>query len=121
RILQLLPLNEMASGHYSPYSAMSAMAIDPIYIRVQDVAEFIANGGEGSLDEDDRARLAHARAAEKVEYATLRPVKHRALCAAFERFIEEEWPGDSARAEDFRSYCSTESWWLEDYALFRAI
>ncbi len=29
QILQLLPLNEMASGYQSPYSAMSAMAIDP--------------------------------------------------------------------------------------------
>src|SRR5205085_1466782 len=32
RIVQLLPLNEMASGQQSPYSAMSAMAIDPIFI-----------------------------------------------------------------------------------------
>jgi 4-alpha-glucanotransferase len=30
--LQLLPINEMAEGQNSPYSAMSAMAIDPIYI-----------------------------------------------------------------------------------------
>src|SRR5438067_7210889 len=30
RVLQLLPLNEMASGQQSPYSAISAMAIDPI-------------------------------------------------------------------------------------------
>ena len=59
-ILQLLPLNEMASGHQSPYSAMSAMAIDPIYIRVPDVPQFAAGGGEASLSEEDRERLAHA-------------------------------------------------------------
>ena len=34
RVLQLLPLNEMAPGQQSPYSAISAMAIDPIFIRV---------------------------------------------------------------------------------------
>ena len=34
RVLQLLPINEMATGQQSPYSALSAMAIDPIYIRV---------------------------------------------------------------------------------------
>ena len=30
--VQLLPINEMADGQNSPYSAMSAMAIDPIFI-----------------------------------------------------------------------------------------
>ena len=30
--LQLLPINEMAPGQQSPYSAISAMAIDPIFI-----------------------------------------------------------------------------------------
>ncbi len=34
RVLQLLPINEMAPAQQSPYSAISAMAIDPIYIDV---------------------------------------------------------------------------------------
>ena len=34
RVLQLLPLNEMAAGEQSPYSAISAMAIDPDLHRV---------------------------------------------------------------------------------------
>ena len=37
RVLQLLPINEMAPGQQSPYSAISAMAIDPIYLSVPDV------------------------------------------------------------------------------------
>ena len=90
RILQLLPLNEMASGGQSPYSAMSAMAIDPIYICVADVEEFQAEGGEASLDAEDRERLAQARAATKVEYNLVRPVKHNALCASFDRFVDYE-------------------------------
>ena len=57
RVLQLLPLNEMAPGQQSPYSAISAMAIDPVYIRVADVPEFAAAGGERSLDRR-RARTA---------------------------------------------------------------
>ena len=36
RVLQLLPLNEMAPGQQSPYSAISAMAIDPIFITRAD-------------------------------------------------------------------------------------
>ena len=48
RVLQLLPLNEMAPGQQSPYSAISAMAIDPIYITVPSVPEFVALGGEAA-------------------------------------------------------------------------
>lgn len=121
RILQLLPLNEMASGHQSPYSAMSAMAIDPIYINVSAVPEFIASGGEASLDAEDRARLAEGRGAAQVAYAAIRPVKHHALCAAFERFLADEWTVGTARAAELRAYVEQESWWLVDYALFRAI
>jgi 4-alpha-glucanotransferase len=121
RILQLLPLNEMASGHQSPYSAMSAMAIDPIYIDVGSVAEFVANGGGEALQPDDRRLLALARASARVEYAEVRPIKHRALCAAFERFDVHERGAGTARAREFEQYTADESWWLDDYALFRAI
>ena len=34
RVLQLLPINEMPPGESSPYSALSAMAIDPQFITV---------------------------------------------------------------------------------------
>ena len=120
-ILQLLPLNEMAPGHQSPYSAMSAMAIDPIYINVAAVPESIANGGEASLDASDRASLTEARGAAHVAYAAVRRVKHHALCAAFERFVEHEWGSGSARAAALGAYVEQESWWLVDYALFRAL
>jgi 4-alpha-glucanotransferase len=121
RILQLLPLNEMASGHQSPYSAMSAMAIDPIYIDVSSVAEFIANSGLTSLPEDDRGRLEAARRSPRIEYGEVRRVKHHALCDAFERFTDCEWNAGTLRAMEFQQYVAEESWWLEDYALFRAI
>src|SRR5499427_6876384 len=57
RVLQLLPVNEMAPGQQSPYSAISAMAIDPIFIDVATIPEFVASGGEASLSPDDRAAL----------------------------------------------------------------
>lgn len=120
RILQLLPLNEMAPGNQSPYSAMSAMAIDPIYIGLADVEEFQAHGGEAALDAADRHALDEARRAERVQHESVRAIKHRALCLAFERFIERV-DTDSPRARCFRAYVEAEAWWLDDYALFRAI
>src|SRR5919109_3555212 len=44
--VQLLPVNEMQEGQSSPYSALSAMAIDPIFISLPDVEEFVEAGGE---------------------------------------------------------------------------
>src|SRR5947208_2617336 len=67
-VFQLLPLNEMAPGQNSPYSPISAMAIDPIYISVAGVAEFAGAGGDASLSDDERARLAVVRAAPRVDH-----------------------------------------------------
>ena len=46
RVLQLLPLNEMPLGGRSPYSALSAMAIDPQFIAMRAVEDFDAIGGD---------------------------------------------------------------------------
>ena len=51
--VQLLPVNEMEEGQSSPYSALSAMAIDPIFIAVGEMADFEAAGGIGALDAQD--------------------------------------------------------------------
>src|SRR5919197_5195220 len=59
--LQLLPLNEMAEGQYSPYSALSAMAIDPLFIAPPLVPDIEALGGEAALTGDERAALRDAR------------------------------------------------------------
>src|SRR5215210_1067413 len=72
RVLQLLPINEMAPGQQSPYSAISAMAIDPIYIHIPAVEDFAALGGENALSASDREALAAVRCAPRVEYARVR-------------------------------------------------
>ena len=120
RILQLLPLNEMAGGASSPYSALSAMAIDPIYISLPDVPDFMALGGLAALSVEECERLAFAQRSPRIEYEIIRPIKHRALRMAFERFVEGEWSTGSERADSLRDYVAGEGWWLDDYTLFRA-
>jgi 4-alpha-glucanotransferase len=120
-VLQLLPINEMATGQQSPYSAMSAMAIDPIFICVPAIPDFDAIGGEAALTAEDRDRLALVRALPHIDHKTVRDLKHRALRAAFERFVETEWRRDSARARGLRTFLSEQAWWVEDYCVFRAI
>src|SRR5919204_3742395 len=103
-ILQLLPMNEMAPGQQSPYSAISAMAIDPIFIRVPGVTDFEALGGEPCMAPDDRATIDRARRAPRIDYDAVRSVKGRALRAAFDRFVEAEWRRDTDRARELRMF-----------------
>ena len=121
RLLQLLPLNEMAPADCSPYSAMSAMAFDPIYVSLLDVEEFVDAGGVASLSADDRSHLLEAQHSPHVPYALVRSLKQRVLATAFTRFLEHEWSTETARGRALRTYVRDEAWWLDDYALFRAI
>jgi 4-alpha-glucanotransferase len=120
-VFQLLPLNEMAPGQKSPYSAISAMAIDPIYIRLPGVPEFEALGGEDALPPGDRQALAAVRCAPSIDHQTVRRLKYTSLRAAFDRFLDAEWRRDTPRARALRSYASEQAWWIEDYSLFRAL
>jgi 4-alpha-glucanotransferase len=119
--VQLLPINEMADGQNSPYSAMSAMAIDPIFIAPAAVPDIEALGGERLLAPDDRARLEAARNARAVDYTTVRAIKTRALRAGFEHFRATEWDANTRRAKRLRLFLDRARWWLDDYALFRAL
>ena len=121
RVLQLLPLNEMAAGQHSPYSAISAMAIDPIFIALPAVPEFASLGGEADLSDDERRVLAHVQAAPRIAYADIRSLKGRALQSAFARFLDVEWRHDTGRAGQLRAFLHAQAWWLDDYAVFRAI
>ena len=57
RILQVLPINEMAPGQQSPYSAISAMALDPLFISLPAVPDFAALGGEDAMSGDEIAQM----------------------------------------------------------------
>src|SRR5450759_2987162 len=120
-VLLLLPTNEMAPGQQSPYSAISAMAIDPIFISMPAVADFEALGGEASLDDADRVLLADVRRASTIQHARVRALKQRGLRAAFARFHDAEWSHDTERARALRGFLSEQAWWIEDYAIFRAL
>lgn len=122
-VVQLLPVNEMADGQTSPYSALSAMAIDPIFIALRDVPEFISWGGVSSLDNDEIDSLVAVRKSATVDYPAIRALKERCLRDAFDTFLEREARAGAGtdRAEALHAYMERQSWWLDDYTLFRAL
>ncbi|HEX7779481.1 MAG TPA: 4-alpha-glucanotransferase, partial [Vicinamibacterales bacterium] len=119
--LMLLPLGAMAAQQSSPYSAMSALALDPIYTGIARLEDFRRAGGTATLGADDRASLEAARLRRSVDYATVRRVKDTALRLAFDRFVAEEWRAQSGRAAELAAYIDREREWLDDYALFAAL
>ena len=121
RILQLLPINEMPPGETSPYSALSAMAIDPQFISLDAVEDFAEIGGEAALEPALRARLDAVRIAPRIQYGEVRELKDIALRRCFERFRRLDLAGGTRRAAAFHAYVAEQGWWLHDYALFRAL
>lgn len=118
--LMLLPVGTMAEGQASPYSACSAMAIDPIYLSLGSMEDFARAGGVKHLPLELCQCLETARQSPSVRFADVRRVKTAALWAAFDRFLNDEWNNRTIRAGAFAVFTSRERWWLEDYALFRA-
>ena len=101
--LLMLPVNELApSGHHSPYATVSAMAIDPIYLRLADVPEFAAAGGVERLSAEQRDRLAAVRQSAQVDYDAVREVKEAALRVAFDRFEHGRGAGTCRARRRFR-------------------
>lgn len=120
-LLQLLPLGEMTPGERSPYSAMTAMALDPIYICLPQLDDFAALGGEAALDAADAASLDQVRASPRVRYGDIRDLKGKWLRRSWQRFHDVEMAHSSERARRFEAFRASEGWWLDEYTLFRAL
>jgi 4-alpha-glucanotransferase len=121
-LIQLLPLNPISGGETSPYAALSAFGIDPIFISLADVPDLHPADRGAALGGADGLRLLEkARGAAGVDYATIRELKQRALRFAFEKFIEGDVKRHGLRAAAFNAFVEQHKEWLRDYALFRAL
>jgi len=106
---QILPLSPPGQGN-SPYSAYSAFAIDPIYISPAKLVE-------ANLITDDA--LANSPPwSDRVDFDAVRGFKDGLIRKAFDTFQADISP--ELRGE-FEAFCGEHSWWLDDYALFRAL
>jgi 4-alpha-glucanotransferase len=117
RLVQLLPLGEIAGGETSPYAALSAFGIDPMYISlglVPDLGDDVSAAPADTL-------LARAKNTQRVDYASVRAVKQPALRVAFERFYEGEILAATPRAAAFRAFAQQNEGWLASFTLFRAL
>ena len=119
--VQVLPILEIPDHETSPYSALTAMALDPIFIALPEVEEFVALGGVSELTPDDRDALTEVKKAARVQHRAVRALKGRWLRRCHERFLHEEAGPQTSRFHRFNAFAEREAWWLDDYALFRAL
>jgi 4-alpha-glucanotransferase len=78
-IVQILPILEMPPIESSPYSAMTAMALDPIYITMANNPDFAGLGAELALDGAEQAEVKRLRQTRRIEYASIRRLKDKWL------------------------------------------
>jgi isoamylase len=117
-VVQLLPVNEVSGADPSPYAALSAFALDPVYLSYDDCEDFKAAGGRDALPPEVRAQLDAAAAAPLVDWGAVRAIKRQASELAFERFRRDEWDKKSPRAVQLSAFMRSNRAWLDEYALF---
>lgn len=120
KVLMTLPLLEPSPGQESPYSPVSAFALDPLYVSLDDLEDFVALGGREAMGAEDLAQLRAARGSMTVRHDLVRPLKERWLERCFDRFRQDAGAG-SERARDFAAFRESHAHWLRDYALFRTL
>lgn len=108
RVWQMLPLNPTGADQgFSPYSSSSAMAGNPLLISPEWLAE------KRLLNSRDLKKAggnsAHADFMKAAEY------KNKLLNKAWES------AGNVTDQKDFKAFCATEAYWLDDYALYSAL
>lgn len=110
-LIQLLPLND-SGGQSSPYFALSAHALHPLYIRVRDLPE-AAGAPDAVRQLDDFAKA--ARAGERFPYHEALAVKISALRAVYDASAEEAQAGSSL--ETFIK----DNDWVRPYAVYKRL
>ncbi|OGR67295.1 MAG: 4-alpha-glucanotransferase [Elusimicrobia bacterium GWC2_61_19] len=122
-LLQVLPINEMPPGVSCPYTALSAFALDPIYIAVDELPE-LKESPEVREEINSRrfqAGLKQLRISKTVMYNEVRHLKFTALWKIYTAFHQRHILKDSALAGEFHAFCRANNAWLEDYASFRRL
>jgi 4-alpha-glucanotransferase len=109
--IQLLPIHESGPDE-SPYSAISSIALDPIYLTISPEE---VPGLEESTIIDNQEKLDELSDSDTVRHQSIRRLKRVLLEAGWRR--RHEWP--SSLSAEFIEFQKAEKRWLEDYALFR--
>lgn len=115
-IIGLNPLNVLFHDYpenASPYSSISRLFLNPIYIDVEVVPEFVSedkNGIEG--------QLAEVRNSEIIQYGNVYPLKMQIMEKLYSRFKSSK---NKERKDAFKKFCQEQECELDNLALFQTL
>lgn len=121
KIVQILPLQETAPNQNCPYSALSAFAIDPVYIDVTKVQEVNISANASRIVQDLQGEIVAWRLSRKAMFKNVKEAKLKVLWQAYQFFLENDFRRNTARGQAFEAYCSVNKNWLRNYSIFRAL
>lgn len=104
---QLLPICPTSYGD-SPYQSYSTFAGNPYFIDLDELAQ------NGLLDEADYAEIDWECDSDKINYGAMYRKRYPVLRKATDRFLK-------CPPTDYREFCGTNGFWLDDFALFMAL
>ena len=108
KIWQLLPLNPITLGNYSPYSSNSAFAGNIYLISLEQLVN------DGYLLDSELEGL-EIESASRANYEYAISVKDRLLKSACKRFFKRASEADKA---EYELFCNENADWLDDYVDF---
>lgn len=107
----------------SPYSPVTRLFPNPLYLDVESVPEFEHCREARMLygSNNFRRRLERLRAADRVDYAAIHRLKLDVLRLLHHRWLRHVAPGRSSRARAYRDFCAGQQPSLDRFATFGAI
>lgn len=107
----------------SPYSPVTRLFANPLYLDIEAVPEFEHCREARALHEsnDFRRRLAQLRSADRVDYAASYRLKIDMLRLLHDHWLRCVAPGRTARARAYRVFCDEQQPLLDRFAVFCAI
>ncbi|MFH0985330.1 MAG: 4-alpha-glucanotransferase [Candidatus Omnitrophota bacterium] len=109
-IIQLLPLNDVGFD-FRPYDAQSSMALDPMYLSLEDLVDCDLQSFSNDLA---ALRKSFPAGKGRVDYG-IKKAKLDLLARIFAS------PASSKRGKGFLSFLKEHRSWLEDYAIFKTL
>lgn len=122
-IIQILPINDMGRGK-APYSSISAFALDPVYIAMDDICSIMPRCKTPHMDkflQENKEMIYKERAKGRIDFEAVRNIKMGALRAAFQDYFDQTCQNSTDSLQQFNEFKERNSYWLTDYCLFRAL
>lgn len=108
---QLLPLNPISAGQgFSPYSASSSMAGNPLLISPELLVK------DGLLNKREVTKYREEEG-DKVDYHKAEKTKLAILEKAYTNYTKEQ----AGLEKEYKTFCKKESYWLNDFALYTVL